>query len=378
MYLFRRMRLKLAAGALAMVTLVCVFTGVASARQVGHAASSGKTIAWIQIAANNPFFTAENVGAAAAAKKDGFTFRTLSGNDSATTQSQEVEQLTNEHVSAILITAIDPASMTASFNYAKQHGVPVISLYSTSNLATMSAGFDEVAVGQTMAAFSANLLKKRYGSVKGNVAVLGLSLGQTLEKYRIGGFVNYMKKYPGVKVVAQEPTNSEADQAQSLMQDWLTRFPSLSLVYGGSDTITVPAITVAQRSNKVCNIAKQSWKSDPSCIMFSSVDGDPIGITAIKQGTLSGTDLYAPYWAGYEFASIGYNLATKKIKPHTTVLQALPVDATNVSCIAKMQNAMAAHPNSFNFSGTLAQIAARYKCKTISIPGLKLTSGAAF
>jgi ABC-type sugar transport system substrate-binding protein len=316
--------------------------------------------------------------AAADAKKAGYTFRTLSGNDSAATQSQEVEQLTNEHVSAILITAIDPASMTASFKYAKEHGVPVISVYSTSGLATMSAGFDEVAVGETMAAFSANLLKERYGSVKGNVAVLGLSLGQTLEKYRIGGFVNYMKKYPGVKVVAQEPTNSEADQAQSLMQDWLTRYPDLSLVYGGSDTITVPAITVAQRANKVCNISKESWKTNPSCIMFSSVDGDPIGITAIKQGTLAGTDLYAPYWAGYQFASIGYNLATNKIKPHTTVLQALPVDSANVACIAKMQNAMAAHPNSFNFSGTLAQIASRYKCKSVSIPGLKLTSGEAF
>jgi ABC-type sugar transport system substrate-binding protein len=378
MYLSRWIRSGAVVCALAAAVTVGVSASIASAStKVGHV-TSGKTIAWIQIAANNPFFTAENVGAAAAAKKAGFTFRTVSGNDSAATQSQEVEQLTNEHVSAILITAIDPASMTASFRYAKEHGVPVISLYSTSSLAAMSAGFDEVAVGQTMAAFSANLLKERYGSVKGQVAVLGLSLGQTLEKYRIGGFVNYMKKYPGVKVVAQEPTNSEADQAQSLMQDWLTRFPDLSLVYGGSDTITVPAITVAQRSNKVCDVTTESWKKNPSCILFSSVDGDPIGITAIEHGTLAGTDLYAPYWAGYQFAMIGYNLAAKKIKAQTTVLQALPVDRTNVSCIAKMQNAMAAHPNTFNFNGTLAQIAARYNCKAVSIPGVTKSSGEAF
>lgn len=350
--------------------LVMVALSVTACGSSGSSGSSKHpTIAWIQIGANNPFWTAENVGAAAAASRAGFKFRTLSGNNSVSTQSQEVEQLANEKVSAILLTAIDPASMTTALNYAKQRRVPVISLYSSTKLATMSAGFDEAAVGRTMSAFSVNLLKKRYGKPEGNVAVLGLSLGQTLEQYRIGGFVNFMKQYPGIHVLAQQPTNSLADQAQSLMQDWLTRFPKLSLVYGGSDTVTVPAITVAQRSNKVCDVPHSGWKSNPNCIMFTSVDGDPIGITAIKQGTLAGTDLYAPYWAGYQFAMMGYNLATHKIKPHTMVLQALPVDASNVACVDKMQTAMASHTKTFNFSGTLSQIARRYHCATVSVPG---------
>lgn len=365
-----------------MVTALLVVVAL-SVAACGSTSGSGSTkhptIAWIQIGANNPFWTAENVGAAAAAKRAGFTFRTLSGNNSVSTQSQEVEQLANEKVSAILLTAIDPASMTTALNYAKHRGVPVISLYSSTKLATMSAGFDEAAVGRTMAAFSVNLLKQRYGQPQGNVAVLGLSLGQTLEQYRIGGFVNYMKQYPAIHVVAEQPTDSLADKAQSLMQDWLTRFPKLSLVYGGSDTVTVPAITVAQRSNKVCKGPQAGWKSNPNCIVFTSVDGDPIGITAIQQGTLAGTDLYAPYWAGYQFAMIGYNLATKKIQPHTTVLQPLPVDASNVACVNKLQTAMANQTPTFDFNGTLAQIAQRYHCPTISVPGAQGgSSGASF
>jgi len=345
-----------------------VSTASAPARHVvAHAAKP--TVAWIQIGANNPFWTAENEAAAQAARHNGFTFRVLSGNNSVSTQSSEVEQLVNEHVSAILITAIDPASMGTAFAYAKSHGVPVISTYSSSPQATMSAGFDEEAVGHDMAVFSLKLLEQRYGSPKGNVAVLGLSLGQTLEEYRIGGFVSVMKHYPNIHVVAEEPTNSLADTAQSLMQDWLTKYPSLSLVYGGSDTVTVPAITVAQRSHKVCDVATKSWKSNPSCIMFTSVDGDPIGITAIAQGTLAGTDLYAPYWAGYQFAMIGYRLATHKIAPHTVVLQALPVDKTNVACINKMQTAMADHISTFNFNGTLTQIAKSYGCPVVTISG---------
>jgi ABC-type sugar transport system substrate-binding protein len=205
--------------------------------------------------------------------------------------------------------------------------------------------------------------------VKGTVAVLGLELGQTLETYRIGGFVKTMESYPGVKVVSVQPTNSQASTAQSLMQDWLTKYPNLSLVYGGSDTVTVPAITIAQRSNRVCNVSTESWKSNSNCIIFTSVDGDPIGITAIAQGTLAGTDLYAPYWAGYQFAEMGYSLAAHKYAPHTIVLQALPVTKTNVACINKMQTAMADNTMTFNFNGTLAQIAQRYGCPTVTIAG---------
>lgn len=344
-------------------------TGIsASATARAHAASA-ISIDWIQLGDNNPFWTAENDGAAAAAKKYGFTFKALSGNLSETTQSTELEQLANEHVSTALITAADPAAMTTAFTYAKDHGLPVISLYSTDHLATMSSGFAEAVVGHDMAVFSADLLKERYGSVKGTVAVLGLELGQTLETYRIGGFVSTLKSYPGVKVVSVEPTNSQASTAQSLMQDWLTKYPNLSLVYGGSDTVTVPAITIAQRSHRVCNVTTQSWKTNPSCIIFTSVDGDPIGITAIAQGTLAGTDLYAPYWAGYQFALMGYEVATHKMKPHTIVLQALPVDKTNVACINKMQTAMAKQIKTFNFNGTLAQIAKRYGCPTVTISG---------
>jgi ABC-type sugar transport system substrate-binding protein len=233
----------------------------------------------------------------------------------------------------------------------------------------MSSGFAEEVVGHTMAVYSANLLKERYGSVKGTVAVLGLELGQTLETYRIGGFVKTMESYPGVKVVSVQPTNSQASTAQSLMQDWLTKYPDLSLVYGGSDTVTVPAITIAQRSKRVCNVSTESWKSNANCIIFTSVDGDPIGITAIAQGTLAGTDLYAPYWAGYQFAEMGYSLAAHKYAPHTIVLQALPVTKTNVACINKMQTAMADNTMTFNFNGTLAQIAQRYGCPTVTIAG---------
>ena len=118
------------------------------------ASSSSPTVDWVQLGANNPFWTAENEGAAAAAKHFGFTFKALSGNLSESMQSTELEQLANEHVGSALITALDPAAMTTAFSYAKARGVPVVSLYSTDNLAAMSSGFAEEVVGHDMAVYS--------------------------------------------------------------------------------------------------------------------------------------------------------------------------------------------------------------------------------
>ncbi len=66
---------------------------------------------------------------------------------------------------------------------------------------------------------------------------------------------------------------------------------------------------------------------------------------------------------------MGYQLATHKMSPHTIVLQAFRWTRPTSACINKMQTAMADQINTFNFNGTLAQIAQRYGCPTVTISG---------
>jgi ABC-type sugar transport system substrate-binding protein len=337
---------------------------MAGCGSVGSSGSQGgkKTIAWIQIGANNPFWADENTGAAEAARRNGFSFKALSGNNDPATQADEVKQLVNQHVSAILLTALDIHAMTPALLYAKAHHVPVASLYSTSNIANLNSGFNEYQVGHDVGTYAIKMLTQRYGEPQGDVAVLQGALGQTLNAQRSGGFTDVMHKYPNVKVVATQPTDWLADKASSTMQDWLVKYPNLPMVYGLSDTITVPAIQVAARANKVCNVLHKSWKQNPNCTEFSSVDGDPIGITAIQNGQLGVTDLYAPVWAGYQFAMMGEKLATGQ-NPPSRMLSAYLVTPQNVACIARMQNDMTNKIKSFPFDGSLQQIAATFGCK---------------
>lgn len=355
----------------ALVTVLAAVLAAAFATGCGSSSSSGstgggggkKTIAWIQIGANNPFWTDENHGAAEAARRNGFTFKTLSGNNNAATQAAEVKQLVNQKVSAILLTALDIKAMTPALEYAKAHHVPVLSLFSTTDQASASSGFNEYQVGHDVGTYAVKMLTERYGKPQGKVAVLQGALGQTLNAQRSGGFTDVMKQQPGVTVVAQQPTDWLADKASAAMQDWMVKYPDLSMVYGLSDTITVPAIKVASRGNRVCDMTQQSWKSNKQCIEFASVDGDPIGITALQKGQMGVTDLYAPIWAGYQFAMMGKALADGKTVP-SKMLTAYLVTPDNADCVAKMQDQMTNKMQSFPFGGSLQQIAAKFGCKS--------------
>ena len=110
----------------------------------------------------------------------------------------------------------------------------------------------------------------------------------------------------------------------------------------------------------MCNV--KTAQDPPNCVQFVSVDGDPIGIQAAQQGTLGATAMYAPTWAGYQFAMDAYRLAKGAAMPNTLTLQSYLVTPKNADCVAKMQHDMTDNIESFPFDKTLAQLATQYGC----------------
>jgi len=238
----------------------------------------------------------------------------------------------------------------------------VLNLYGIDKSATASVTFDEIRSGRVDAKVALDLLKQRYGKVGGKVAVLHGILGQPASDLRAKGFIDWMKK-SGVNVVAVQPTGWQADKASAAMQDWLVKYPDLSLVYALSDTLAVPAMNVADRQNKVCTI-KSNWKSNSSCVVFVSVDG--IFADQVAKGRLFATELYSPEWSGYLFAQIADAVAKGKPYKKTTLLDSLLVTPTNAACIVRMTKDMTTKTRTFPFGGTMQQIARqRYHCKVL-------------
>jgi ribose transport system substrate-binding protein len=354
----RRRRLSVLA-AFCLVALV-VASVTASA---GASRAARPSIIWLEQGAGNPYWEAQHKAAAEAGRRLGFAFKAVSGNLNPQDQANIMRQLVDQKPTVIMLNAIDPKAMGPALLYAKKKKVKVLNLYGIDGKASASVTFDEIRTGRVAAKVTLDLLKQRYGSAKGEVAVLSGILGQPASDLRAKGFTDYMKTQSGVKVDAVQPTNWAADKASAAMQDFLVKYPSLGFVYTLSDTLALPAANIADRQGKLCTQQK-NWKANASCVGFVSADG--IFTDQVKKGKFFATQLYSPEWSGYLFAQLASNLAVGKSVPRVTKINAFLVTPKNAACSLKMINDMKRKIRTFPFGPSLQGIAqTKYHCPVL-------------
>ncbi|HTW99344.1 MAG TPA: sugar ABC transporter substrate-binding protein [Acidimicrobiales bacterium] len=360
----------MAAVAAVATAAACLAGPVASS---SAATASKPVVYWLEQGAGNPYWTAQHQAAAVAGQQLGFTFKAFGvANETASDQASMLEQEADQKPAIIMVNAIDPTTLVPAIKYAEAKGVPVLSLYSSIPQATASVLFDEQRTGKLAAEEAAGFLEQRYGKVTGTIGVLGGLEGQPTSDNRVAGFTDYVAAHmPGVKVVAVQYTSWEASEASAAMEDWLTKYPSLSMVYGSSDTLSVPAAEVAQRQNRLClNVAGKNWTANSSCVIFVSVDG--FFLNDDVNGTLFSDEMYSPQWSGYVMAADAAKIIKHEAYPKTDLLDSWLVTSANAACALRMQNDMADHTSSFDFSAgpTLQAVAQHFGCKVVSPPSM--------
>jgi ABC-type sugar transport system substrate-binding protein len=351
-------RAALALGVLALTIAVPSFSLAGTGKR-----ATKPSIVWLELGSGNPYWDAQHKAAATYGSRVGFKFKAVSGQSNPSTQSATLRQLANQGVDVVMLNPVDPKALVSAVKYARSKGTKVLSVYAAMPSANASVVFDEIRSGRVAAKNAIKLLKQRYRRVSGRIAVLEGILGQPASDLRAKGFVDYMKKQRGVTIVARQPTDWTADKAAATMQNWLVKYPNLAMVYGLSDTITVPAVNVAERQNRACT-QKKNWKQNSSCIVFVSVDG--IFLNEVVKGRLFATELYSPYWTGYAFANVAFKLAKGKKVPKNNIVKSLLVTPRNAKCVTKMATDMQKKLKTFPFVGSLQKIASsKYHCKVV-------------
>jgi ribose transport system substrate-binding protein len=314
------------------------------------ASSQGKpTIGLIQIDLSNPFHLGEVEGAKEAARRAGFELAVTSGEGDVAKQIQAMENLINQKVDAISINFIDAGAFGPTMAKAAAANIPVICLHSKIEGCAATLGFDERHTGRIVGEFAVKLLKDRYkGEVKGEVANLQGLLGQGLNTDRSGGFTDVMAQHPGVKVVAQEPTSWDPTKAVAITENWMTAYPNLDLIYGNSDSLTVPAANVVDRAGK------------QDQVLIVSVDGTEPGLEAVKSGAMESTVMLAPQYSGFWKANFPFLVATKKDDRKEVLIQGVMVTKDNVDAALKLAKDQVAKIEDFPFEKTLVDIVATY------------------
>jgi ABC-type sugar transport system substrate-binding protein len=312
-------------------------------------AADKPTIGLIQIDLSNPFHLGEVEGAKEAARRAGFELVITSGEGDVTKQIQAMENLINQGVDAISINFIDSAAFGPTMAKAAAANIPVICLHSRIDGCAATLGFDERYTGKIVGEYAVELLKARYnGEVKGEVANLQGLLGQGLNTDRSGGFTDVMAQYPGVTVVAQEPTSWDPTKAVSITENWMTAYPNLDLIYGNSDSLTVPAAGVVDRAGK------------QEQVLIVSVDGTEPGLTAVKDGVMESTVLLAPQYSGFWKAYFPFLVATDADERTELLIQGVLVTGDNVDAALKLAADQVSAMETFPFEKPLVDIVATY------------------
>ncbi len=310
-----------------------------------------KTIGLVQIDLSNPFHLGEVDGAKEAARRFGFDLKVTSGEGDVNKQIQAFENLINQKVDAIAINFTDAKAFGPSMAKAKAANIPVVCLHSKIDGCAVMLGFDERHTGNIVGEYAVQLLTAKYGKPQGQVANLQGLLGQGLNEDRTGGFTDIMAKYPDIKVVAKEPTNWDAKKAADITQNWITAYPNLDLIYGNSDSLTVPAANVLQRAGKLDKI------------MLVSVDGTQSGLDAVKSGMMKSTVLLAPQYSGFWKVWVPFQIASGQQVADPILIKGVLITKDNVDTAISMSNDMTNNIQNFPFEKQLPDILATYAKK---------------
>ena len=308
-------------------------------------------IGLVQLGTDNPFWIAQVAGGEEAARRNGFELIVTSGEGDVTRQVEAFEDLVNQGVDAISINPLDAQAFGPAMEAAAAADIPVVCLFSMMDGCVTVLGFEERVNGGLVAQYAVQLLTEKYGEPRGNVAILLGALGQDINTNRAGGFTDYLASFPNITVVAAESTgNWEADRAVALTENWLTAYHDLDLIYGLSDSLTVPASDVLARAGR-------------EDIMLVSYDGTEVGLAGVADGSLRSTVALLPQYNGFWNVYAAYLVASDVQFPATYYMPGAMVTTENLPGFQQLSVDLAENITIFPFELPVGNIVADYAAR---------------
>ena len=239
----------------------------------------------------NPFFQGMTKGVqrGIAAHPDLRLINT-SANGDANTQTNQITDLINQHVSALILNPINANAIVPVVREANKKGIPVFTLDRGAACGKCQVNFLEtnnVALGKQGADFIAAHLKQRYGTIKGNVVdlegLLGTTAGDEREKGFSDEFQSLQKNNPGLKLVARQAADFDAGKAFTITTQLLAADHDIDAIFNGNDDNAVGAVRAIGQADRFEPIG------NPKHIIIISIDGTEQALSDIRKGRMDGT-----------------------------------------------------------------------------------------
>lgn len=294
--------IKVTSALMALVALLALSLASCASPTSGASTTSGSgsskyTIGFAVSTLNNPFFVAMENGVKSEAAKEGVTVIVDNGNNDPATQLNQVQDLIQQKVNAIILNPTDSQSLSSAVTLANRAKIPVITLdrsVSSGAVATFIAS-NSVQAGK----MAADELIKALGG-QGEVIDLQGTVGTSAEADREKGFSDEIATASGITVVARQTANFDRSTALNVTQNLLQAHPNVKGLFAQNDEMALGALKAMQQAGK-------------SGVAIVGIDGEQEVVNDIQQGLIYADIAQQPTQEGV----LGVQSAVKLAKGET-------------------------------------------------------------
>ena len=285
-------------------------SSASSSAAAGGSSSGSKSLALIQGTKADNFYVTMACGAKAEAAKLGYSIDVQGPADfAAPEQIPIVNAITAKKPAAVLIAPTDTHALVAPMNQMKSAGIKVIQVDTTvadKSIAEASISSDNLQGG----AKAADEMAKLVGQ-KGSVVVMNEQPGVSTTEQRIQGFLQEIKKYPGIKALPTQYTGDNPAKAAQAITALYSAHQDLAGVFA-TNVLVAEGVDTGLKSTGAASKVK-----------IIGYDADPQQVADLKSGVVQALIAQEPYQEGVDGVQQAVNALTGK--PAKSVLTALAV-----------------------------------------------------
>lgn len=310
----------------------------AAGETVSFAGDSDATIAVVMPALDNDGWRAIYIGVLAKVIDLKVNLVTLDARDSVENQIAIIEDLITQQVDAIVFVPVDSAALSTAVQRANEAGIPVVTMDRSTE------GGEVVALVESnnveIGAKGAELMKdvaEQYGVAIEDLRVLELlgDLATSAGQERHEGFSSAAREY-GFDVVAELPTNFNAEIANAAILDAFQAHPEINAIYIASGCAMFSGVDPAMES-----LGKWVPTGEEGHIIFISTDGCPAPLQAMREGKVDADSAQQLITMGQTAIEVAYNAINGEMPADPIIrLGPDPITLDNVDDLSHWANAV--------------------------------------
>ncbi|MCR4431910.1 MAG: sugar ABC transporter substrate-binding protein [Tepidanaerobacteraceae bacterium] len=257
------------------------------------------TIAVIPKALDSEFWLDVKNGAEKAAQENNVDLIVLAPDKESNVEQQFriIEDMIQKKVDALLVAPCDSAGVVPFIDKANQANIPVFTVDTNADGGKIVSfvGTDNKLGGKIAGERVIKLLNG-----KGKVALIVGVPGQQTMRDRAAGFKEALAGAPDIKLVAEQPANSERALAMTVMENILQANPDLNAVFACSTLMAMGAMEAVEAAGKLDQIKVIGFDSQKE------------SLEAIKAGKLDSLVAQSPFNMGYLGVKAAVDYINKK------------------------------------------------------------------